>query len=139
MILEISKFQQSPDVPIPKAAFLTLEHLPARVRDIAALRGLGYSYRQIGQSIGVTPQAVSVMLVRHRRALKSLHGSMELYPLSSRALNTLKRHGIRSRREARERNVVERLTGERNCGCKTIQEIRCWMSEEPLSAEEKGE
>jgi len=38
----------------PAAA--TLEELPQRVRDIATLRGLGYTFREISEQFGVTPQ-----------------------------------------------------------------------------------
>jgi hypothetical protein len=38
----------------------TLGDIPERVRQIAMLRGLGYSYRQIAGPLHVTPQAVSL-------------------------------------------------------------------------------
>ena len=60
----------------PAAA--TLEELPHRVRDIATLRGLGYTFREISEQFGVTPQAISLMLSRHRRVLKTLRGAVEL-------------------------------------------------------------
>jgi hypothetical protein len=63
----------------------TLDAIPERVRQIAMLRGLGYSYRQIASPLQVTPQAVSLMLMRHRRSLKSLRDAMELNSLSARA------------------------------------------------------
>lgn len=104
------------------------------------MRGLGYSFREIAQQLSVTPQAVSLMLSRHRRALKSLNGAMELCHLSARAVNALGRHGISTRREAKERNVLQLLHGERNCGRKTLDEIERWMSEgtedRPQSIEE---
>ena len=53
------------------AAATTLEELPQRVRDIATLRGLGYTFREISEQFGVTPQAISLMLSRHRRVLKT--------------------------------------------------------------------
>jgi DNA-directed RNA polymerase specialized sigma24 family protein len=34
----------------------TLDAIPERVRQIAMLRGLGYSYRQIADPLHVTPQ-----------------------------------------------------------------------------------
>ena len=74
-----------------------LDTIPERVRQIAMLRGLGYSYRQIAGPLQVTPQAVSLMLTRHRRSLKSLRAAMELNSLSARAVNALGRHGIRTR------------------------------------------
>ena len=74
-----------------------LEAVPQRVGEIAMLRGLGYSYREIGRQFSVTPQAVSLMLSRHRRALKSLGTAVELSNLSARAVNALGRHGIKNR------------------------------------------
>ena len=108
-----------------------LTDIPERVRQIAMLRGLGYSYRQIADPLHVTPQAVSLMLMRHRRALKSLRGAVELNALSARAVNVLGRHGIRTREQARQANVLERLAGERNCGRKTLDEIARWIEEAP--------
>ena len=105
----------------------TLDDVPERVRQIAVLRGLGYSYRQIAGPLHVTPQAVSLMLTRHRRSLKSLRDAMELNSLSARAVNVLGRHGIRTRDQARKANVLERLAGERNCGRKTMDEIARWL------------
>ncbi len=109
-----------------------LMDLPQRVRDIATLRGLGYSLREIASQLDVTPQAVSLMLSRHQRALKSLGGAIDLHGLSSRAVNALGRHGISSRKQARERNVLPKLRGARNCGPKTLREIECWMGEESM-------
>lgn len=103
--------------------------VPERIRQIAMLRGLGYSYRQIAAPLNVTPQAVSLMLMRHRRSLKSLGDAMELNSLSARAVNVLGRHGIRTREQARQVNVLERLAGERNCGRKTMDEIVRWIEE----------
>jgi DNA-binding NarL/FixJ family response regulator len=105
------------------------EEVPHRVREIAMMRGLGYTFREIAQQLNITPQAVSLMLSRHRRALKTLNGAMELCHLSARAVNALGRHGISTREEARHRNVLQLLHGERNCGRKTLDEIERWMSE----------
>ena len=118
------------DEPAPHPC--TLDAIPERVRQIAMLRGLGYSYRQIAGPLQVTPQAVSLMLTRHRRSLKSLRAAMELSSLSARAVNALGRHGIRTREQARQAKVLERLAGERNCGRKTMEEIARWV-------EQKGE
>ena len=109
--------------------------VPQRVRQIAMLRGLGYSYRQIAEPLNVSPQAVSLMLTRHRRSLKSLTGAMELRSLSARAVNALGRHGIRTREQARKANVLALLADERNCGRKTLEEIAGWIEqhEEGLS------
>ena len=106
-----------------------LDAVPQRVREIAMLRGLGYSFRQIAEQFSVTPQAVSLMLSRHRHCLRSLRGAVELRNLSARAVNTLGRHGIRNREEARRRNILQSLAGARNCGRKTIEEIARWMDE----------
>jgi predicted transcriptional regulator len=116
----------SPQVSRPQ----TLGEIPERVRQIAMLRGLGYSYRQIAGPLQVTPQAVSLMLTRHRRSLKSLRDAMELNSLSARAVNVLGRHGIRTREQARQANVLALLAGERNCGRKTMDEIARWMEQQ---------
>ena len=110
--------------------FALLDEVPERVRQIAMMRGLGYSYREIAGPFSVTPQAVSLMLMRHRRSLKSLRGAMELSALSPRAVNVLGRHGIRTREQARQASVLERLANERNCGRKTSEEIARWISED---------
>jgi predicted DNA-binding protein YlxM (UPF0122 family) len=104
-----------------------LDAVPQRIREIAMLRGLGYSFRQIAQQFSVTPQAISLMLSRHRKSLKSLRGAFELNNLSARAVNALGRHGIRTREEARHQSVLELLKNERNCGRKTLGEIEQWL------------
>jgi predicted transcriptional regulator len=108
----------------------SLDEVPERVRQIAMLRGLGYSYRQIAGPLHVTPQAVSLMLARHRRSLQSLRDAMELNSLSARAVNALGRHGIRTREQACQADVLQLLAGERNCGRKTMDEIARWMEED---------
>jgi hypothetical protein len=105
----------------------TLESLPRRIRDIATLRGLGYTFREIGREFEVSPQAVSLMLMRHRRVLKRLRGAIELQGLSPRAVNALGRFGIRTRQDAAGRNVLDLLKSERNCGAKTRSEIERWL------------
>jgi predicted transcriptional regulator len=115
---------------------LLLDDVPERVRQIAMLRGLGYSYRQIAEPLHVSPQAVSLMLSRHRRSLRCLRSAMELSSLSARAVNTLGRHGIRTREQASQTSVLERLAGERNCGKKTMDEIARWIHE---AADNPGE
>jgi predicted transcriptional regulator len=107
-----------------------LANVPWRVREIAMLRGLGYSYREIGRELKVTPQAVSLMLIRHRRPVKSLRQHMDLLGLSPRAVNVLARHGVTRREEARARPLLDLIKDERNCGSKTIEEIRRWMDGE---------
>jgi predicted transcriptional regulator len=113
------------------AATIDLDPVPQRVREIAMLRGLGYAFREIADLLNVSPQAVSLMLSRHRRSFKSLRGSMDLCNLSARAVNALGRHKIKSRVEARSSNVLELLRNERNCGRKTLEEITQWMDENP--------
>lgn len=111
------------------SASATLDALPARVRDIAALRGLGYTFREIAQPLNITPQAASIMLARYQRSLKSLRHSFELCNLSARAVNVLRRHGITSRDQARHRDIAKLLDNQRNCGRKTIEEIERWMND----------
>lgn len=119
---------RGPDEQSPaQEAALTLQQLPERIRDIATLRGLGYSYRKIADGFGVTPQAVSVMLSRHRHSLADLRRHPEFAELSPRAVNALAKHGIRSRAEAHGRNVSDLLQGQRNCGRKTLEEIARWL------------
>lgn len=108
-----------------------LTKVPWRVREIAMLRGLGYSYREIAQELNVTPQAVFVMLVRNRRPVKSLRQQMDLVGLSSRAVNVLARHGIRNREQALTQPTLDLIKSERNCGSKTIDEICRWLYGEP--------
>ena len=122
----MKNFQCEPAQPVRPRS---LDEVPERVRQIAMLRGLGYSYRQIAGPLHVTPQAVSLMLTRHRRSLKSLRDAMELNSLSARAVNVLGRHGIRTREQARQANVLALLAGERNCGRKTMDEVDRWMEE----------
>ena len=114
-------------VPQKIGPFDTLESLPRRIRDIATLRGLGYSFREIGREFEVSPQAISLMLSRHRRALKQLKGAIELHALSARAVNALGRHGVQTREDAIRINVLALLADERNCGTKTLGEIERWL------------
>jgi len=116
--------------PTDSPAAATLEELPQRVRDIATLRGLGYTFREISEQFEVTPQAISLMLSRHRRVLKALRGAVEWAGLSPRAVNALGRHGIRSRVAAIEADVLQLLKGGRNCGDKTLEEIRQWLRDD---------
>lgn len=94
------------------------------------MRGLGHSCREMAGPFSVTPPAVSLMLIRHRRALKSLRGSMEVSALPPRAVNALGRDGIRPREQARQANVLERLAGERTCGRKTPGKIARWLRQD---------
>jgi predicted DNA-binding protein YlxM (UPF0122 family) len=120
---------QTANLPVSTANSTSnqLDAVPQRIREIAMLRGLGYSFRQIAQQFSVTPQAISLMLSRHRKSLKSLRGALELNNLSARAVNALGRHGIRTREEARHQSVLELLKNERNCGRKTLGEIEQWL------------
>lgn len=108
-----------------------VNELPRFVRDVAAWRGLGYSLREISRNYGVTPQALSVMLVRQRQRWRSspVLASGELAGLSPRAINCLGRLGISKRDDARRLAGLEKcLRSERNCGSKTIREILDWAS-----------
>jgi hypothetical protein len=118
----------------PFTCSLVLDDVPLRVREIAMLRGLGYSYRQIAEPLKVTPQAVSLMLTRHRRSRRALHEALELGSLSSRAVNALGRHGIGTRQQAREASALKLLAHERNCGRKTLEEIARWMEQDAADA-----
>jgi hypothetical protein len=103
------------------------QDIPLHVRNMAVLRGLGYTFRQIGQNYGVTPQAASVMLARQKALLQSTRRACELSGLSPRAVNCLGRLGIRTREEARRHgNLGALLENQRNCGEKTIREILDW-------------
>lgn len=115
-----------------------LGKLPSRVRDIATLRGLGYSCIEIGRRLGITPQAVSVTLSRHHRRLRDMGGRPELLELSARAANALARLGVRSRADAHGRDIFARLRRERNCGEKTIEEIRRWLGRSPETRDLAG-
>lgn len=103
--------------------------VPQRVREIAMLRGLGYSYREIARQYHVTPQAVSLMLSRHRRQMGALRGAIELSHLSARAVNALGRHGISTREEAIRLAALDLLKSARNCGRKTLDEISEWIGQ----------
>jgi len=101
--------------------------LPGRVRDIATLRGLGYTCMEIGRRFGITPQAVSATLARHHRRVGDFGQRKAMLELSARAVNALTRLGISTRAEARGRDIFTLLRRERNCGEKTIDEIRRWL------------
>ena len=113
-----------------ESAIPSVDAIPLRIRDIAVLRGLGYSYRKISKPLGVSPQAVSLMLARYRHRLGSIDKSIELLSLSGRAANALGRYGITSRQQAKERNILDLLRHEKNCGRKTIGEIERWLEEQ---------
>lgn len=106
-----------------------LDFSAGRVRDVAALRGLGFSYREIAAHYGVTPQAVSILLLRTRCNMKSIGGKPQLATLSTRATNALRRLGIETREQALAAEVLSRLACARNCGRKTLEEIKSWMSD----------
>jgi predicted transcriptional regulator len=120
--------QKATDEPHPLTQFVPgSSDVPWRIREIAMLRGLGYSFREIAEPLGVSPQAVSLMLSRHRRTAEFLRATIQLRDLSPRAVNVLGRFRIRTREQARQSNVLESLAGERNCGRKTMDEIARWM------------
>lgn len=105
-----------------------LDSSPGRVRDIAALRGLGFTYREISQYYNVTPQAVSLLLSRHHRKMEAIGGRPLLVALSSRATTALRRLGVETREDAVAAKVLSKLAHARNCGRKTLDEIEHWMS-----------
>jgi len=104
-----------------------LEELPLYARNVATLRGLGFSFPQIARHYGVTPQAISVLLIRQRALFKPGQSLSGLVGLSPRATNCLGRLHIGTRAEAQIcPDLREKLQGQRNCGEKTIEEILCW-------------
>lgn len=109
---------------------IDIEDVPQRIREIALLRGLGFTFREIGENFGVSPQAVSLMLARHHRAVKSLKKTSDLRCLSARAINVLGRHAVKTRSDARTKNLLAILPNERNCGKKTREEIERWLEAE---------
>lgn len=130
--MQMPSDQCSSDQAAALAIPLDFESLPLRVREIAMLRGLGYSYRAIGERYSVSPQAVSLMLSRHLRARQILTGG-ELGRLSARAVNVLGRLGVRSREDASAADIMSKLPYERNCGRKTSDEISRWLAGTPLA------
>jgi hypothetical protein len=104
-----------------------LADLPARVRDIATLRGLGYKCFEIGRRFGITAQAVSATLARYHRHIGNFRERKDMLELSSPAVNVLARIGIMSRADVQGRDIFALLRRERNCGAKTIDEIRRWL------------
>ena len=111
---------------VPAAADVLAE-LPGRVRDIATLRGLGYTCMEIGRRFGITPQAVSATLARYHRRMTDLGARQDMLELSGRAVNALSRIGVNSRADALNRDVFVLLRRERNCGEKTLEQIRRWI------------
>jgi hypothetical protein len=109
---------------------LAVESLSPRLLEIAAMRGLGYKLHEIADEFGCSPQSVSLMLARHRRRLSSLGPRAEHWQLSARATNVLGRLRISSREQARSRDILRLLRGQRNCGAKTIAEIERWLAED---------
>jgi hypothetical protein len=104
--------------------------LPLHIRNVATLRGLGFSYRVIGRHYGVTPQAISVLLSRQKDLLGKRAHHSELAGLSPRAVTSLGRLGIRTRLQAQNHPDLEKaLRGRRNCGQKTIDEILSWAGQ----------
>ena len=139
-MIQSEKMQAPPaDFRSPTDSVPGFAAVPWRVREIAMLRGLGYSFREIARPLGVTPQAVSLMLSRYRRSIKSLCGAMEMRNLSPRAVNALARHGILTRDEARCRDAVSLVKNARNCGSKTIEEIRSWIDGDPAMSSAQDE
>jgi hypothetical protein len=111
----------------PESHDKIVEGLPARVRDMATLRGLGFKCLEIGRRFGISAQAVSITLARYRHRHDLLGSNAEMLELSSRAVNALSRIGVTTREGVRRDEVLVRLQGERNCGAKTVEEIRRWL------------
>ena len=99
----------------PQGADDVLAKLPGRARDIAMLRGLGYTCLEIGRRLGITPQAVSATLARHHRRVDDFGLRQDMLELSARASTALSRIGVNSRADARKRDVFALLARERNC------------------------
>jgi len=130
----IERHRRAPIPRIPaqrrrESVEVVIEALPSRVRDIAIMRGLGYKLQEIARHMGLTPQAVSIILQRHRGRIKELGVRTEHWGLSTRAANVLGRLRVSTREEARTKSVVAKLRGQRNCGEKTIREIERWLAE----------
>jgi hypothetical protein len=112
------------------AAAYATDALPRRIEEIAVLRGLGYSFREIAQPFGLTPQAINVALIRHRKARRhAAKSGSELLGLSVRAARALAHHGIRTRADAKGKDVMSLIQEQRNCGRKTRDEIARWVAE----------
>lgn len=114
-----------------KEPTVTESGMPARIRELAILRGLGYSFSEIGHLFGITAQAVSLMLVRYRKARAAEKSAPELRGLSARAVKVLARRNIRCRQDARDRLDLARLPQDRNCGKKTLEELKRWVEAKP--------
>ena len=123
----VSRMSEPSSEPL---ALPDIEKLPLFARNVAAWFGLGYSLRQISTQAGVTPQALSVMLVRLRAELRAATNRPgELAGLSPRAVNALGVLGITSRAAARRIKSLEKeLMAQRNCGRKTVREILDWVN-----------
>ena len=91
------------------------------------MRGLGYTYREIAEHYQVTPQAISLLLMRNRRDMKAIGGHPQMANLSTRATSALRRLGITSREEAIAEKALAKLAHARNCGRKTLDEIERWI------------
>ena len=101
--------------------------LAAGLAVVATLRGLGFTCQEIGRRFGITPQAVSATLSRHHRRIDDMKGCPEMSELSVRSVNALSRIGVNSRAEACGRDIFTLLLRERNCGAKSLEEIRRWL------------
>jgi len=114
--------------------------LPLHIRNVAVLRGLGFSFSKIARHYGVTPQAISVLLKRQRVSLQKERNHSELAGLSPRAANCLGRLNILTRLAAQKHSGLERVLDEqRNCGQKTIEEILRWAGGATGSARSAGQ
>lgn len=118
------------------ASMFEVGRIPCRIREVALLRGLGYTFREIAHQLDVSPQAVTHMLARYRRSAESLEGTVDLQGLSARAVHALELHGIRTRSEGRNKCVLALIKQQRNCGRKTREEIADWLGEGHAASEE---
>lgn len=107
-----------------------LEISTGRVRDIAALHGLGFSYREIAEHYKVTPQAISLLLIRSKRKIEAIGGVPSMATLSTRAVSALRSIGIYSPQDAQDKEVLLKLQRARNCGKKTLAEVNQWLNSE---------
>lgn len=131
--------EMAPTRQVPERTAKTLRPAPdtalklstGRVRDIAALHGLGFSFREIAEHYRVTPQAVALLLNRNRRKIEAIGGLPTMAALSTRAASALRGIGITTPQEAQGRNILQKLSRARNCGAKTLAEISEWLNARP--------
>lgn len=87
------------------------------------LRKIGYTYRSIGDQVGISGQAVRLCYRKTVRKIEYIKNPGPYGFLSVRAVNCLREAGIKSLTEARKLSELT-LLKMRNCGPKTLQEIK---------------